>query len=131
MDFENCLYAKKNVKNDVLFFLSWFAAPSGPPRDVVIIPRGKNTIRVSWSIPSAKDSNGKITRYEVVLYKPNGEKETYVNEEKMLSKDISGLETNQQYYIGVRAYTRVGPGPYSSNVTYSSGIENYHISIFH
>ena len=85
---------------------------------------------MSWSIPSAKDSNGKIIQYEVVLYKPNGEKETYVNEEKTLSKDISGLETNQQYYVGVRAYTRVGPGPYSSNLTYSSGIESYHIKRF-
>ncbi|KAL9950767.1 hypothetical protein ACROYT_G043325 [Oculina patagonica] len=96
------------------------AAPSGPPRDVVIIPRGKNTIRVSWSIPSAKDSNGKITKYEVVLYKPNSDKETFMNEEKTLSKDISDLETNQQYYVGVRAYTKVGPGPYSSNITYST-----------
>lgn len=96
----------------------------------MIIPRAKNTIRVSWSIPSAKDSNGKIIKYEVVLYKPNGEKETYVNEEKTLSKDISGLETNQQYYVGVRAYTRMGPGPYSSNLTYSSGIESYHIKRF-
>ena len=100
-----------------------FVAPSGPPRDVVIIPRGKNTIRVSWSIPSAEDSNGKITKYEVVLYKPNGAKETYVNGEKTLSVDISSLETNQQYYVGVRAYTKVGPGPYSSNLTYSTGIE--------
>ena len=113
----------KNVKINILFLLSWFIAPSGPPRDVVIIPRGKNTIRVSWSIPSAKDSNGKIIKYEVVLYKPNGKKETYVNEEKTLSKDISGLETNQQYYVGVRAYTRVGPGPYNRNLTYLSGIE--------
>ena len=88
---------------------------------------------MSWSIPSAKDSNGKITKYEVVLYKPTGEKETYVNEEKTLSKDISGLETNQQYYVGVRAYTRVGPGPYSNNLTYSSGIETNNISnsVFH
>lgn len=125
------IFCIQNVKVDIPFFHSWFVAPSGPPRDVVIIPRGKNTIRVSWSIPSAKDSNGKITKYEVVLYKPNGEKETYVNEEKTLSKDISGLETNQQYYVGVRAYTRVGPGPYSNNLTYLSGIETNYISMFY
>lgn len=114
---------KTEIKSkDQYLLFSFCVAPSGPPRDVVIIPRGKNTIRVSWYIPSAKDSNGKITNYEVVLYKPNGDKETYVNGEKTLSKDISGLETNQQYYVGVRAYTMMGPGPYSSNLTYSTGI---------
>ena len=106
---------------NVLFICCLFIAPSGPPRDVLVIPRGKNTIRVSWSIPSAKDCNGKITKYEIILYKLNGVTQTYVCEEKTLSKDVSGLEPNQQYFIGVRAYTKVGPGPYSSNNSYSTG----------
>lgn len=54
-----------------------------------------------------------------------------MNEEKALSKDISDLETNQQYYVGVRAYTKVGPGPYSSNITYSTGTETKYILIFY
>ena len=111
---------KNNHKSKVCIFSFSFVAPSGSPRDVVIIPHGKNTIRVSWSIPSAEHINGKIIKYEVILYKPNGEIDTFVSEDK-LSKDIKGLETNQKYYIGVRAYTMVGPGPYSNNVTYLTG----------
>ena len=98
-----------------------FVAPSGAPRDVLVIPRGKDTIRVSWSIPSPKDCNGKITKYEIVVYEQGGITQTYLGGEKTLSKDISGLKANQRFYIGVRAYTKVGPGPYSSNHSYSTG----------
>lgn len=96
------------------------AAPSGPPRDVLVMPRGENGMRVSWSIPSAKDCNGRITKYEIVVYKQNGDVQTYLSGEKTLSKDVIGLEANQRFYIGVRAYTIVGPGPYSMNQTHST-----------
>ena len=78
-------------------------------------------MRVSWSIPSAKDCNGRITKYEIVVYKQNGDVQTYLSGEKTLSKDVIGLEANQRFYIGVRAYTIVGPGPYSMNQSHSTG----------
>lgn len=108
----------------VFFFAFSFVAPSGPPRDVLVIPRAKNTIRVSWSIPSAQDCNGVITKYEIILYKQNGLTQTYPRKGKTLYKDISGLGLNQRYIIGVRAYTKVGPGPYSRNHSYSTGNTN-------
>ena len=110
------------LRSNLTFFS--FVAPSGPPRDVLVIPRAKNTIRVSWSIPSAQDCNGIITKYEIILYKQNGLTQTYSWKGKTLYKDISGLELNQRYIIGVRAYTKVGPGPYSRNHSYSTGNTN-------
>ena len=71
----------------------------------------------------------KITKYEIILCNLNGVTQTYLSEEKTLSKDISGLVPNQQYFIGVRAYTKVGPGPYSGNNSYST-VKNYVRFIF-
>ena len=110
------------LRSNLVFFS--FVAPSGPPRDVLVIPRAKNTIRVSWSIPSAQDCNGIITKYEIILYKQNGLTQTYPRKGKTLYQDISGLELNQRYIIGVRACTKVGPGPYSRNHSYSTGNTN-------
>ena len=98
-----------------------FVVPSGPPRDLLVLPRGKDTIKVLWSIPSAGDCNGVITKYEIILYKQNGVTQTYTVKGETLYKDIGGLEPNQQYFMGVRAYTRVGPGPYSRNLSHSTG----------
>lgn len=39
---------------------------------------------------------------------------------QQLQKDIVGLEKDQRYEIAVRAFTRVGPGPYSKSVIYST-----------
>ena len=111
------------------FYCSFlFVVPSGPPRDVLILPRGKDTIKVLWSIPSAGDRNGVISKYEIILYKQNGVTQKYSTKGETLYKDIGGLEPNQQYFIGVRAYTRVGPGPYSGNLSHSTG-KIYKISI--
>ena len=76
---------------------------------------------MSWSIPSARDCNGKITKYEIAVYQKNGDTRIYLSGEKTLSKDVTGLEANQRFLIGVRAYTKVGPGPYSKNQSYSTG----------
>ena len=35
----------------------------------------------------------------------------------MLSTNLTGLEEYVEYNISVRAYTRIGPGPYSVGVT--------------
>lgn len=117
-----CLLESFLLRSNLIFFS--FVAPSGPPRDVLVIPRAKNTIRVSWSIPSAQDCNGIITKYEIILYKQNGLTQTYPRKGKTLYQDISGLELNQRYIIGVRACTKVGPGPYSRNHSYSTGNTN-------
>lgn len=104
------------------FYCSFlFVVPSGPPRDLLVLPRGKDTIKVLWSIPSAGDCNGVITKYEIILYKQNVVTQTYPVKGETLYKDIGGLEPNQQYFIGVRAYTKVGPGPYSRNLSHSTG----------
>ena len=77
----------------------------------------ERSINVSW-IMDCQDRHGKITMYEVrytssdfgvsinqTLNTSNGDE---------TSLQVGGLEEFANYTIEVRAYTAVGPGPYSS-----------------
>ena len=88
---------------------------------------------MSWEEVPAIDQNGMITMYEV-QYEPL---ETFgdqiftgtVTNTSMLSALLTGLEEYVEYNISVRAYTSVGPGPYSdppiTERTMEDGIKTY------
>ena len=74
---------------------------------------------VTWEEVPAIDRNGIIINYEV-QFEPlqfTGELATDTINTPDLSVTITGLEENVEYNISVRAYTSVGPGPYSDPVT--------------
>ena len=80
-------------------------------------------IEVSWEEVPAISRNGIIIMYEI-QYKPletiDGQISTdtvNITNISILSTDLTGLEEFVQYNISVRAYTSVGPGPYSDPVT--------------
>lgn len=61
------------------------------------------------------DENGVITRYEVFysgMFDSVGNLSTANGE--TFSLNITGLEEFVEYNVTVRAYTRIGPGPFSS-----------------
>ena len=74
---------------------------------------------MTWEEVLAIDRNGIIVNYEVQLepLQFTGELETEAINTPSLSASISGLEEYVEYNISVRAYTSVGPGPYSDPVT--------------
>ena len=76
-------------------------------------------IMVTWEVVPAIDENGIIINYEV-RFEPLEFTETLstssVNTSD-LSVVIGSLQEYVQYDISVRAYTIVGPGPYSDPVT--------------
>ena len=78
------------------------------------------SITVMWEEVPPIDQNGVITMYEV-LYVPL---ETFHGAIGPLSVNVTGCVTNVMnlqeyvnYNISVRAYTSVGTGPYSEEVT--------------
>ena len=80
-------------------------------------------VRVCWDEVPAINRNGKITMYEV-QYDPlqtfDGQISTdtlNITNTTLLCTDLTGLEEYLEYNISVRAYTSVGPGPYSRRVT--------------
>ena len=75
---------------------------------------------VTWDMVSPIDQNGVITMYEV-LYEPQ---ETFggaigplTSTSTAMSLLLTSLEEFVNYNISVRAYTSVGAGPYSEDIT--------------
>ena len=74
---------------------------------------------VNWEEVPAIDENGIIINYEVE-FEPLEFTETLTTSSvntTNLTVVINGLQEYVQYNISVRAYTSVGPGPYSDPVT--------------
>lgn len=75
---------------------------------------------VAWIEVPEIDQNGLVTIYEV-LYIPLetfgvlGEKNSINTTE--LSVSLEGLQEFNDYNVSVRAFTSVGPGPYSDGIT--------------
>jgi hypothetical protein len=104
--------------------------PSGSPENVETVVLSSIAISVTWEEVLPIDQNGIIIEYEV-LYKPL---ETFDGLLSPLSMNTTNLIVNFMdlvpfvgYNISVRAYTSVGPGPYSeaiANRTLEEGTYN-------
>ena len=94
------------------------AAPASPPRNVTAAVLSSTEIQVNWNKISEIDQNGIVTLYEV-MYEPLmtfGELPILTVNTTNLSITLTGLEEYVEYNISVRAYTSVGPGPYSVGI---------------
>ena len=89
--------------------------PSDSPQNIVATALSSTEIEVSWEEVPAIDQNGIITMYEV-QYEPletcNGSIYS-LNKNTTMLTTLTDLEEYVEYNITVRAYTSVGPGPYS------------------
>ena len=94
-------------------------APSSFPQDVTAATVSSTEILVSWDEVPAIDQNGIIILYEV-QYEPlmifDGEPMTMAMNTSNTSIVLGGLQEYVEYNITVRAYTSVGPGPFSPGV---------------
>ena len=93
--------------------------PAASPENVQATNISSTAIMVTWEEAPAIDQNGIIINYEV-RFEPlqfTAELSTNTINTPDLSVTITGLEEYVEYNISVRAYTSVGPGPYSDPVT--------------
>ena len=98
------------------------AAPDAPPQNVMTMIISSTAIEVIWEEVPEINHNGIIIMYEV-QYEPletfDGQISTdtvNITNISILSTVLTGLEEFVQYNISVRAYTIIGPGPYSTGV---------------
>lgn len=96
------------------------AGPASPPDNVEAMVTSPRSINVTWEEVPLIDQNGDIARYEV-RYRPletfgDAIRVQFVNTSN-LSYELVNLEEFVSYNISVRAYTSVGPGPYSDPIT--------------
>ena len=91
--------------------------PSAPPEAVLLTVTSANEILVSWSEVPLIHQNGIITLYEVFYYPledyHNPLRIPMIQNTTELSFNLMGLHEFANYSIQVRAFTEVGPGPYS------------------
>ena len=95
--------------------------PSAPPFNVQAQALTSSSIQVTWDEVPVRQQHGTITNYEVE-YK----QETYSSVDNVQSMSVTSptlmvnltlLHEYTEYFIRVRAYTSVGPGPYSIEIS--------------
>ena len=117
-----------------LFLLS--TEPNAPPQNVIAMAISSTEIAVSWKEVPAIYENGIIIVYEVqyVPLQTFGDQiSTNTTNTTYLNTTLTGLQEYVEYNISVRAYTSVGPGPYSDPVTertLEDGIYTYYWHIY-
>ncbi|CAB4005657.1 Down syndrome cell adhesion molecule homolog isoform X2 [Paramuricea clavata] len=91
---------------------------SGPPLDVTIDSRGKNSLEVSWKAPDESLQDGELTGYQVCFYSKDTASECLMfKSAKVLSLTLNNLLPSTKYFVTVSASTKAGYGEKSSEVS--------------
>ena len=100
-------------------FIVQFSVPATPPQNVQATAISSTEIMATWDEIPGLDQNGIIIDYEVQIEPLDFPADIFVDplNTTSLSILVTGLEEYVNYNISVRAYTSVGPGPYSDPVT--------------
>lgn len=96
------------------------AGPASPPDNAETVIISSMSILVRWNDVPPIDQNGIITDYEV-QYIPLETFGGVISMQIVNTSDmfylLDNLEEYVNYTVSVRAYTSVGPGPYSDPIT--------------
>ena len=108
----------------------YLTVPASPPANISVNVNGSTAIQVNWIEIPEIDQNGILTQYEVkyVPLKTFGVLIKLAVNTTNLSITLMESEEYVEYNISVRAYTSVGPGPYSVGIvrrTFEDGRKEY------
>ena len=91
---------------------------SGPPLDVTLDSRSKNSLEVSWKAPDESLQNGELTGYQVCFYSKDTASECLMfKSAKVLSLTLNNLLPSMKYFVTVSASTKAGYGEKSAEVS--------------
>ena len=87
---------------------------------VISITADQQSISVSWMMLQCQDRHGNITMHEVHFtssdFGDNVDLTLNTSRGNETSLQVGGLEEFTNYTVAVRAYTTVGPGPFSASM---------------
>ena len=99
------------------FHVLTFLVPSAPPDNVQVLVTSSTAILVTWEPIPEIDQNGIITLHEVEFnqstFNEISNRNLTTTNGSQLIVELEGLEEYIEYSVRVRAYTSVGPGPFS------------------
>ena len=97
--------------------------PEGPPINLAGTSFSTTSINLDWLPVSEELRNGVIRKYEAFIYGAYGYNEQMTVQAPTRTAVFEGLVIFSNYSLKVRAFTRKGPGPWSSliNTTTSAG----------
>lgn len=108
----------------------FFSVPGQAPGQVLARALSPTSISVGWNQLQEIERNGIITNYEVKYSNSDGLTTLQATGTgTVLSIGLMDLAIAENYSIQVRAYTSVGPGPYSDTITVmtpESGMNELH-----
>lgn len=105
----------------MLFFQSCLPTdPSSPPSEVQITYVGKREATLTWQPPMFEDQNGVIVYYKLVVSQSQFEISDIIVNANTTSRTVTNLEEHVQYTVVVAAATRIGVGPFSSAVNFTT-----------
>ena len=107
----------ENISVLFVTFICFVSVPSSPPTNLLIVGVSPTIIRVTWDEVPPIERNGIITEYEVEYnqstFDINTTQTVTVNS---TMAELTGLHEYVDYFIRVRAYTRVGAGRYTPDI---------------
>ena len=81
---------------------------------------GKREATITWQPPTFEDRNGVIVYYELIVSQSQFEIPDITVNANITSHTLTNLEEHVQYTVVVAAATRIGVGPFSSAVNFTT-----------
>ncbi|TPP63867.1 Receptor-type tyrosine-protein phosphatase F, partial [Fasciola gigantica] len=94
------------------------AAPSDAPIDFHVATGDETSVHLTWKPPRFQYRNGKITQYQVRCYVLGREESTEKLRRVTANELIIADLTPETHACLVRAWTKVGPGPWSNRILF-------------
>jgi len=94
------------------------SVPTGSPQNFTAIGVSSTSIRLQWDPPPRKHRNGEIRMYEVLYHQQRPSTVDWTTNTTENFVMVEGLETSTDYNFMIRAYTAVGPGPWSNRLPF-------------
>ena len=102
--------------------------PHAPPENIQISVTGSRMAVLSWNSPPSEDQNGIITYYLLLIMEEqfNISDRVINTTTAVTTYTVTDLEEYNNYTCRVAAATRIGPGPYSAPIDFSTPEDGMH-----
>jgi len=94
--------------------------PTGAPQNFTAIGISPTSVRLQWDPPAKKHRNGEIVLYEILYHQQKHATSDWTANSTDHYVLVEGLEPVTDYNFQIRAYTAIGPGPWSNRLPFRS-----------